>query len=213
MPPYPEYERLAASPPGLRSTAATSLPVVEEGEATGEVAELYERFRREFGRPDVPGILHCFATHPPLLRSMMDLAQSLLFTDGHLTRRHKEMVATFISARNECPYCADSHGYFLRLHGGSEETLCALQENHLETPAISAAERLLLHFVDRVNTESRAISRADVDELRRAGWNTLQISEAVHLTALFAMFNRVANAFGLQSQGLLAQCENQPTQP
>jgi len=32
----------------------------------------------------------------------------------------------------------------------------------------------------------------------------LQIAEAVHLAALFSTFNRVANAFGLKSQGLLA---------
>lgn len=209
--PYPEYERLAASPTRLRSTAATNLPVVDESEATGEVAELYQRFRAEFGRPDVPGILQCFATHPPLLRSMMDLAQSLLFTDGHLTRQHKEMIAAFVSARNECPYCADSHGYFFRVHGGSQEMLCAIQENQLDTPALSAAERSLLCFVDRVNSESQRISRAYIDDVRRSGWTTLQLAEAVHITALFAMFNRVANAFGLQSQGLLAQCENQPT--
>jgi uncharacterized peroxidase-related enzyme len=210
---YPEYERLAASPAGPGSTAATNLPVVDESAATGEAAALYERFRAEFGRRDVPGILQCFATHPPLLGSMMDLAQSFLFTDGHLTRRQKEMIATFVSARNDCPYCADSHGYFLRVHGGSVETLCALQENRLQTPALSAAERALLQFVDRVNRESQAIARPDVEALLQAGWDTEQVSEAVHLTALFAMFNRVANAFGLQSQGLLARSENQSSRP
>lgn len=80
---------------------------MEEGAASGEVAALYQRFRTEFGRPEVPGILKCYATHPPLLRSMMDLSQSFLFTDGHLARRHKEMIATFISMRNDCSYCAD----------------------------------------------------------------------------------------------------------
>ncbi len=36
-----------------------------------------------------------------------------------------------------------------------------------------------------------------------AGWSDLQITEAIHLTALFAGFNRVVNAFGLPSQELL----------
>lgn len=38
----------------------------------------------------------------------------------------------------------------------------------------------------------------------QSGWSELQIAEAVHVTALFAAFNRVANGFGLGSQGLLA---------
>jgi hypothetical protein len=36
----------------------------------------------------------------------------------------------------------------------------------------------------------------------------MQIAEAVHVAALFATFNRVANAFGLASQGLLALYES-----
>jgi alkylhydroperoxidase family enzyme len=37
-----------------------------------------------------------------------------------------------------------------------------------------------------------------------SGWTELQVAEAVHIASLFATFNRVANAFGLQSKGLLA---------
>lgn len=194
---YPEYEGIAASIPRPSSTAATNLLVVEESKATGEVADLYGRFRAEFGRPDVPGILKCFATHPLLLRSMMDLAQTLLFVEGYLTRRHKEMIAVFVSAHSNCPYCTDSHGYFLRMHGGSKELLCTLRQNDLQSPTLTAAEQALLHFADRINHESQSISRTDVDELSHAGWSTSQIAEAVHIAALFAMFNRVANAFGL----------------
>jgi uncharacterized peroxidase-related enzyme len=212
--PYPEYENLAASPVGFRSSsAATNLPVVEEKEADEEVAELYRRFRTEFGRPDIPGILKCFATHPQLLRGMMDLAQGLLFTNGSLSRRQKEMIATFVSARNECPYCVDSHGYFLRMHGGSLETLCALQENNLVAPSLSTAEAALLRFIDQVNHNSQNIKQTDVKRLLHQGWTTLQIAEAVHIASLFAMFNRVANAFGLQAQGLLTLYDDRSPQP
>lgn len=212
MPAYPEYERLAASPTGFRQSVAANLPIVEENEASEEVAGLYHRFRTEFGRSDVPGILKCFATHAPLLRAMMDLAQSLLFTDGRLPRRQKEMIATFVSARNDCPYCVDSHGYFLRMQGGSAETLCALQENNLDSPSLSTAEAALLRFVDQINRNSQSITRIDTEGLQRHGWTASQIAEAVHIAALFAMFNRVGNAFGLRAQGLMALCDDQIAQ-
>lgn len=85
----PEYERIVrpARPP--RSSAPANLPFIEEDHASGEVAEQYAYFRSHFGRPDVPGILKCFATHPPLLRHMMDLSESLIFSDGYLTRRQR----------------------------------------------------------------------------------------------------------------------------
>jgi alkylhydroperoxidase family enzyme len=33
----------------------------------------------------------------------------------------------------------------------------------------------------------------------QAGWAETQLAEAVHIAALFAAFNRIANAFGLAS--------------
>jgi uncharacterized peroxidase-related enzyme len=183
--------------------------VIEESEATGEVAALYQHFRAHFGRLDVPGILKCFATHPPLLRHMMDFSESLIFSEGHLTRRHKEMIATLVSVENDCPYCADSHAFFFRVHGGSANALSAIEERQLESPSLSRPEQVLLAFAQKVNHHSSRIRKTDIDELREGGWSDAQVAEAIHIAALFATFNRVANAFGLQSQGLLPLYESE----
>jgi alkylhydroperoxidase family enzyme len=54
-------------------------------------------------------------------------------------------------------------------------------------------------------TEAAYRSTADdVQKLREAGWNEDQIAEAVYVTAMFAFFNRVADAFGIPSQKYLA---------
>lgn len=37
----------------------------------------------------------------------------------------------------------------------------------------------------------------DVEQLRSLGWTDPQVAECVYITALFAFFNRVADAFGL----------------
>jgi uncharacterized peroxidase-related enzyme len=206
--PYPEYEKLARTTERKPSSGSTNLPVVEESDAVGEVAELYDSFRARFGRPDVPGILECFATHPVLLRHMMDLSESLIFRDGHLMRRQKEMIAAFVSTQNACPYCADSHSFFFLVHGGKGDALAAIQNCDIQSAALPEREQALLNFVQKVNRESSNIQKADVDRVRAAGWTDGQIAEAVHVAALFETFNRVANAFGLKSQGLLELYEN-----
>jgi uncharacterized peroxidase-related enzyme len=184
------------------TTIVTTIPVVEEDAATGAVAEAYADYRTRFGRQDVPGILKCFATHPPLLEQMIKLASSLLFTDGHLSRATKEMLATYVSCLNACPYCIDSHASFLHQHGGSDELLHAIFQGNLESPFVSAKERCLLAFAGKVTGESYKVSPVDIQELQSAGWQEPQIAEAVHIVALFACFNRVVNAFGLRSQEL-----------
>lgn len=41
-------------------------------------------------------------------------------------------------------------------------------------------------------------------KLRGLGWTDPQIAEAVYITALFAFFNRVADAFGLDDPNYFA---------
>jgi alkylhydroperoxidase family enzyme len=47
----------------------------------------------------------------------------------------------------------------------------------------------------------------DVQKLRVLGWREEQIAEAVYIIALFAFFNRVADAFGLPSPNYLASAQ------
>jgi hypothetical protein len=76
---------------------------VEEGEATGDLAEIY-RAILEKGRPRVPGILKCFSLRPDFLQDVIQFSERVHFSDGHLNRRTKEMIATYVSGLNRCPY-------------------------------------------------------------------------------------------------------------
>jgi uncharacterized peroxidase-related enzyme len=185
--------------PGL---GAVNLTVVEENTAGEEVLALYQDFRSRFGRSDLPGIVKCFATNPPVLKSMINLAAEFLFVDGHLSRRHKEMIATLVSSQNGCAYCAGSHGNLLLAQGGSTQVLCALETGAVDSTCFSEAEKILLRFALRVNSDSRSMTRADVEKAMQAGWTETQLAETVHLAAFFAAFNRIANAFGLPAPKL-----------
>lgn len=78
---------------------------VDEGQADGELAELYQMWlEANPGREQIPGILKCFSLRPDFLRSVMGFSQQVHFSEGHLTRRTKEMIATYVSALNQCLY-------------------------------------------------------------------------------------------------------------
>jgi uncharacterized peroxidase-related enzyme len=130
---------------------------------------------------------------------MLEIAESFLFSESLLDRRHKEMIATYVSQENACPYCADSHGAMLRAQGGLPEMICALQRGDLNAQLFTSEEVALLKFAGKVNANSSAVIRADVDAAMRAGWTEPQVAEAVHVVALYAAFNRIASGFGLPS--------------
>jgi alkylhydroperoxidase family enzyme len=95
----------------------------------------------------------------------------------------------------------DSHGFFLRSQGGDGAVVRALARGDLAAAPVSDAERALLRLVEVVTRHAYRTTDADVEALRRHGWSEPQIAEAVYVTALFAFFNRVADAFGIDSQG------------
>ncbi len=77
---------------------------VEETEATGEAAEVYAEYMGATGRSFVPDILKCFSARPDFLRQVMAFSNTVHFSEGHLTRRDKERIATLVSGLNRCPY-------------------------------------------------------------------------------------------------------------
>jgi alkylhydroperoxidase family enzyme len=61
----------------------------------------------------------------------------------------------------------------------------------------------LLDYVKLITDAAYRSTAEDVQKLRDASWKEEQIAEAVYITAMFAFFNRVADAFGVPSQDYL----------
>ncbi len=74
----------------------------------------------------------------------------------------------------------------------------------LSTASFSTRQRALLEFTEVLTRTPHLMSDGQAHRLRDAGWTDPQIAEAVYIISLFAFFNRVANAFGLE-EPLLAQ--------
>jgi len=78
-----------------------------------------------------------------------------------------------------------------------------LAAGKLEDAELSDAERALLEYAGKVTEAAYKTTAEDVQLLRDHGWTDPQIAEAVYITAMFAFFNRVADAFGVPPQNYL----------
>jgi uncharacterized peroxidase-related enzyme len=191
--------------PTTDEIAATKIKVIEDADATGDVAEAYDYWRASSGRKKVPGILKCFSARPDFLKQAVDFSNTIQFSEGHLSRLHKEMIGSYVSYLNNCAYCLDSHAFFLKVQGASDQTVAAFLEGNLDDADLTSAERTLLNYVQVITEAAYRSTQEDVQKLRAAGWREEQIAEAVYIVAMFAMFNRIANAFGVPVQNYVAQ--------
>jgi hypothetical protein len=93
-----------AVPDSATEKYATKIRITEDAEATDEVAGAYDFWRAGSGRNQVPGIIKCFGARPDFLRQVVEFSNKVHFSEGHLCRRHKEMIASYVSFLNRCPY-------------------------------------------------------------------------------------------------------------
>ena len=83
---------------------SSKIKLIEDVDATGEVAKVYDEWRAKSGRTEMPGILKCFSHRPDFLRDVMKFGDTVHFSHGHLTRQTKEAIASWVSYLNRCPY-------------------------------------------------------------------------------------------------------------
>ncbi len=77
-------------------------------------------------------------------------------------------------------------------------------EGKIDEAGLTPAEYALMHYVELITNAAYRSTADDVANLRHHGWTEDQISEAVYIIAMFAFFNRVADAFGVPPQNYLS---------
>ena len=77
-------------------------------------------------------------------------------------------------------------------------TAQALRDGDLEAAELDSKERLLLDFVATITKHAHRVTDEQVQALRVAGWTDEQIAEAVYDAALFNLFVRLADTFGIE---------------
>ena len=74
----------------------------------------------------------------------------------------------------------------------------ALRNGDLEAAGLPPRERLLLEFAGTIARAAYLVTDQQVKGLREAGWTDEQIAEAAYVAALFSLFVRLADTFGIE---------------
>lgn len=154
------------------------------------------------GLPDVPGIGTAMRLTPGLGIHLRGLADELLVNDfpgATLVRAEREMLATAVSAANDCFFCMDSHGAFanaLLEQSGTTELAPLIDEIKLgSSEGFDDKMRALLHIARTVGHEPRELTADEVATAHAAGATDADVQLAVLIAAGFSMYNRIVEGF------------------
>ena len=78
------------------------------------------------------------------------------------------------------------------------EAAQALRDGDIDAAGLSGPERKLLDFVETITRHAYRVTDEQVQGLRDEGWSDEQIAEAAYDSALFNLFVRLADTFGIE---------------
>jgi len=141
--------------------------------------------------PDgLPGIRGPMAFRPETAKPLNELANILLHGPHSLTPGERELIATFVSAENECRFCQTVHGAIAAHHLGGDEALVQQVKADPEAAAISPKLKALLVIAGKTAESGKLVTAEDVARARQEGATDLEIHDTVLIAAFFCLCNR-----------------------
>ena len=138
----------------------------------------------------VPGIRSLALFRPETGQHLYELAQVLLRGESPLSEAERELIATYVSHRNNCGFCRNSHAAAARCLYGDEKELVDEVLKDMPGSAISDKMKTLLHIAGNVQVLGKEVSSNDIAAARSFGATDREIHDTVLIAATFCMFNR-----------------------
>lgn len=138
----------------------------------------------------IPGIRSLVLFRPETGKPLYDLAQVLLRGPSPLSEAERELVAAYVSYRNDCMFCMSSHAAAARCLYGEEKSLVDDVLKDMQRSDVSDKMKALLHIAGQVQILGKEVTPDDIAAARTWGADDREIHDIVLIAAAFCMFNR-----------------------
>jgi uncharacterized peroxidase-related enzyme len=173
---------------------------LEEDEATGELADVYAWAEEHFGW--VPPAVKIFSVRPEVAVAQNGLRRVLLGDASSLGARRSDLIGAAVSGINRCQYCGTAHSGLLRLRAELDADDAVLAYRDWRALELSAADRAMLEFAEKLTLTPAQMTADDIAELRANGFTDENVFDIVVLTAYRNFMNRVNDGLGVPTADL-----------
>lgn len=149
---------------------------------------------------DVPKNLHgirgLMAFSPETAQPINELAEILLRNDNTLTRGERELIATYVSALNDCFFCQNAHGGIAQHYLECDLQFIDAIKADYEAMPISDKLKSLLSIAGSVQKGGKHVTPGQIEHAKNNGATDKEIHDTVLIAAVFCMCNRYVDGLG-----------------
>ncbi|HVX50742.1 MAG TPA: peroxidase-related enzyme [Chitinophagaceae bacterium] len=138
----------------------------------------------------VPGIRSLVMFRPETGKPLYELAQALLRGESTLSEAERELIAAYVSKRNDTMFCMMSHAAASRSLYGDDRNIVDAVLADMPSAPVSDKLKALLNIAGKVQVLGKEVTEGDVAAARAEGATDREIHDAVLIAAAFSMFNR-----------------------
>ena len=139
-----------------------------------------------------------FRASPATFVPFTETCEQVMRGPSPLTAGQRELIGSYVSRLNSCPYCHDVHNEAVKAYE-FDATLTQQLVDDIESAEVDESFRTLLRFVRKITEGAYRVSERDYEQLYAAGWDDAAIHDAVIVTCLFNFMNRLVSSFGIES--------------
>ena len=177
--------------------------MVSDEEADEQLKAALDLARTPHGTVD--NVMRVHSLRPNTMNGHVILYRACLHDDTNTVPMwFQEVISSYVSTLNECPYSYANHWANAR-HLIGDETRADAVEAALRTrrpqDAFDGAQLAALRYAEKLTLSPGGIGEADVAMLKEAGWEDGEILEINQIVCYFNYANRLLNGLGVTTQG------------
>jgi uncharacterized peroxidase-related enzyme len=163
-----------------QSIQTQPIPRVEEHEATGEVAELFNTIKRELQMPFVPNMIKTIGNSPAALAIHMGMYQ-IMIENVTIPQSLVAMISYTVAEYANCEYCSVNSELLCRTLGIDERTLAQVARDlgNVNPERV----RVIIQFSIKMSQDPQSVTNEDFEILREYGVSDAEILEIVIVSA------------------------------
>lgn len=174
---------------------SNGLAMVEEDEATPEVARFYEEIKREMQLPFIPNSIKAAANSPAVLAIYWNLLRSF-YSHTTLPQSLSSMILYTIAEQRNCRYCSATNELTCRTLGIDDQTLSALVKDlgNVSPERVQA----IITFALKVALDPQGLEPDDYERVRNQGLSEAELVEVILIASIGNFNDTMADALKIE---------------
>lgn len=179
------------------------IEMIADKDASVELLAALDEARAPSGT--VGNVMRVHSLRPNTMRGHQTLYHAALHDDANtLPMWFQEVIASYTSILNKCPYSLTNHwANAAHLIGDAERATSVKAALDADRPedAFDGAELAALRYARKLTVTPGEMIKSDVDALRNNGYDDGEILEINQVCAYFNYANRLLNGLGVSLEG------------